>query len=147
MAGPGTKAFDPAAHILTLAGAELKGFGPTDKVAGTFPEMYTMVVGVDGEVARGKTNNKTSLWAVRLMQTSLANDILMNIFLADDLAPAGTVVPFFLKNLNGTLLITAATAWATKVPDFTIASEPGVVEWTIQCGETIAYVGGQAALG
>lgn len=145
--GLGTKAFDPAAHIVTLAGGEIKGYAPSSKIAGTFPDLYTMVVGLDGEVARGKTNNKTSQWTLSVMQTSLGNDYLMNLFLADDGSLAGTVVPFFMKNLNGTLLITAATAWIPKLPDFAVAGEPGAVEWTVQCGETITYIGGQSSLG
>ncbi len=145
--GLGTKAYDPAMIIATLAGAEIKGFAPGAKVAGTFPELFNMVVGLDGEVARGKTNNKTSQWKFSLLQTSISNRTLMALFANDDGSPAGTVVPFFLKNLNGDTLIMAPSAWCPQLPDLSYAGEVGVNEWTIQCGETISFIGGQDQIG
>lgn len=144
--GLGTKAFDPAQCIFTLAGIEIKGYAPGSKITATFPELYTKVVGLDGEVARGKTNNKTSTWKVSLLQTSISNDVLMGMFAADDAAPGGVMVPLFYKNLNGTTLITAVTAWVPMLPEHTVAGEVGVNEWTVECGETIVFIGGQAAL-
>ncbi len=145
--GLGTKAYDPAMYIVTVGGAEIKGYAPGAKISGTFPELYNMVVGLDGEVARGKTNNRTSMWKLSLLQTSVSNRILMNYFLADDGSPAGAVVPFFLKNLNGDTLITAPSSWAPGLPELSFAAEVGINEWTIQCGETISYVGGQDQVG
>lgn len=144
--GLGTKAYDPAQCIFTLGGIEIKGYAPGSKIVATFPELYNKVVGLDGEVARGKTNNKTSQWKVSLLQTSVSNDILMAFFDADDAAPGGVIVPLFFKNINGTTLITAASAWIMGLPELTLAGEVGVNEWTIDCGETITFVGGQAAL-
>lgn len=145
--GLGVKAYDPAAYIVTLAGFELKGYGPSSKIVGTFPEKYTVVVGLDGEVGRTKTNNKTSLWKLSLLQTSVSNRSLMNIFLNDDGSLAGTVVPYFMKNLNGDTLVMAASAWIVGEPEFNLAGEVGVNEWSIQCGETIVYIGGQDQIG
>lgn len=144
--GMGTKAMDPAMCVFTLAGIEIKGWAEGTKLMATFPELFTMKVGLDGEVARGKTNNKTSLWKLSLMETSESNDVLSTLFLADDGAPAGTVVPLFYKNLNGTTLITAASAWIVGWPEMGVEGEPGAREWTIQCGETIVFIGGQAKL-
>lgn len=145
--GLGTKAWDPAFNILVIAGFEIKGYAEDSKVVATFPELFNMKVGLDGEVGRGKTNNKTSQWKISLMQTSLSNDVLSNIFLADDGTPAGTVVPLFFKNVNGTTEIKAATAWVVGWPEHGVAAEVGTNEWTLQCGETIAYIGGQSPLG
>lgn len=144
--GLGTKAYDPAQCIFTLAGIEIKGYAPGSKIAATFPELYNKVVGLDGEVARGKTNNKTSQWKISLMQTSVSNRVLMEMFNADDSAPGGTIVPLFFKNLNGDTIITSAAAWIVGLPDFTLAAEVGVNEWTVDCGETITYIGGQDSL-
>lgn len=144
--GLGTKAFDPAMCVFTLAGIEIKGYAEGSKLTATFPELFNMKVGLDGEVARGKTNNKTSLWKLQLMETSESNDVLANLFLADDGTPAGTVVPLFYKNLNGTTLITAASAWIVGWPEMGVSAEPGDREWTVQCGETITFIGGQARL-
>ncbi len=143
----GTKAYDPAQIIATLAGVEIKGFAPGAKLTATFPELYNKVVGLDGEVARGKTNNKTCQLKFSLLQTSLSNDVMMGLFEADDGTPAGLLVPFFLKNINGTTLITAPSAWITQLPEVSYAAEVGVCEWTVDCGETIAFIGGQAQAG
>lgn len=144
--GLGTKAFDPAQCIFTLGGIEIKGYAPGSKIQATFPELFNMVVGLDGEVARGKTNNKTSQWKVSLLQTSVSNDVLQALYDADDQAPGGTIFPLFYKNLNGTTLIMAATAWIVGLPEHSVAAEVGTNEWTVQCGETITVLGGQAAL-
>lgn len=145
--GLGTKAYDPAKVIATLAGIEVKGYAPGSKLTMTFVELYNKVVGLDGEVARGKTNNKTSQVKFSLLQTSSSNDTLMALFAADDAAPAGAVVPFFLKNLNGTTIVMAASAWIVGLPEVGYAAEVGTNEWTIDCGETIAFIGGQAQVG
>ncbi len=144
--GLGTKAFDPAQCTFTLGGIELKGYAPGSKITAAFPELYNMVVGLDGEVARGKTNNKTSQWKVSLLQTSVSNRTMMTLFSADDGAPGGLIFPLFYKNNSGDTLITAASAWIVGMPEHAIAAEVGVNEWTVQCGETITYIGGQNAL-
>ncbi len=142
-----TKAYDPAQIIATLAGIEIKGYAPGSKLTVTFPELYNKVVGLDGEVARGKTNNKTCQVKFSLLQTSESNDVLMGLFEADDAAPGGALVPFFLKNIVGTTLITAASAWIQMLPEYSLAAEVGTNEWTVDCGETIAFIGGQAQAG
>lgn len=142
-----TKAYDPAKIVATLAGIEIKGYAPGAKLTLTFPELYNKIVGLDGEVARGKTNNKSCTIKFSLLQTSESNDVLMNLFEADDAAPAGALVPFFLKNLAGNTLVTAASAWVMGLPEVAYAAEVGVNEWTVECGETIAFLGGQLQAG
>lgn len=142
----GTKAYDPAMYIATFGGVEIKGYAPGAKIAGTFPALFNMVVGLDGEVARGKTNDKTSQWRFSLLQTSVSNRVFSNNLAADDAAPSGIVLPFFLKNVNGDTLITSPSAWVVGPPELSLAAEVGVNEWTIQCGETITYIGGQDSL-
>lgn len=142
----GTKAFDPAMCIFTLGGIEIKGYAPGSKLTASFPEVFTKVVGLDGEVARGKTNNETSQWKLSLLQTSVSNDVLQTFLDADKNAVGGTIVPLFYKNLNGTTIITAASAWIVGPPEYSLAGEVGVNEWTIDCGETLTFIGGQASL-
>jgi hypothetical protein len=145
--GLGTKAYDPAQVLVTLAGIEIKGWAPTTKVKVSFPKIYNKVVGLDGEVGRGKNNNRTCSVMFSLMQTSVSNDELMALFAADDAAPAGLLVPFFLKNLNGTTIITAPAAWLELPNDVGYGPEVGVNEWSVDCGETVPFIGGQAAVG
>ncbi len=140
------KAYDPAQVLVVYGGAKIEGMAPSSRVKITFPELFTKVVGIDGEVARGKKNDRTAMVTIELLQTSLSNDILMGFFLADDAAPAGLVKPLMIKNINGTAIFTAAGAWIKKLPEVTYAADVGTNTWEIDCGEVVSFVGGQVSV-
>jgi hypothetical protein len=139
------KVYDPAQVVVIFGGHKVEGMAPSSRVKISFPELYNKVVGIDGEVARGKNNNRTSSVSIELLQTSSSNDVLMGFFIADDVAPNGAPLPLMIKNINGTTLFVAAGAWIKKLPEVSYAAEVGANVWEIDCGETESFVGGQVS--
>lgn len=140
------KTYDVAKILVIFGGVPLRGFAPGTKISITYPEAFNKVVGTDAEVARGKTNDETCLATLEILQTSKTNDTLSSFHLADKAAPAGVPLPFFLKNLNGTTLITAAGAWVKGFPsEVAYGTEAAANRWVIDMGETLTFIGGQDA--
>lgn len=145
--GAALKAYDPAQVAVIFGGAKLEGTVPGSRVKVSFPEMFTKVVGTDGEVARGKKNDRTVKITIELLQTSISNDVLMGFHLADINSPSGAPLPVMVKNLLGTFLVLAPGAWLVGPPS-EVAYGPDVVgnAWVIDTGQAQAFVGGQVSL-
>ena len=104
-------------------------------------DSFTVYVGSSGEVARSRSNNKTGTSTLKLMQTSLSNDILSAYMVADELSGQG-IVPFQVKDLQGTTLVLAKESWVLKPADAEFARETGEREWKIQHAELEVFIGG-----
>jgi hypothetical protein len=104
-------------------------------------DSFTVYVGSSGEVARSRSNNKTGTSTLKLMQTSLSNDILSAYMVADELSGQG-IVPFQVKDLQGTTLVLAKESWVLKPADAEFAREAGEREWKIQHAELEVFIGG-----
>jgi len=142
----GLKVYDPAQVVVVFGGAKIDGMAPSSRVKITFPELYTKVVGIDGEVGRGKKNDRTASVTIELLQTSASNDVLMAFFIADDASPIGAILPLMIKNLNGTTLFVTPGAWIKKLPEVTYAAEVGTNTWEIDCSDVESFVGGQVSV-
>lgn len=104
-------------------------------------ESFEKYVGSQGEVTRSRSNNRSGRAKVRLAQTSISNDVLAAINAADELNGSG-VLPFMVKDLNGTTLVLAKEAWIVK-PAPLVFDRPIVErEWEFDLGDMIVFVGG-----
>lgn len=120
----------------------LEGFAPDSLVAVEYEEdLWTKQVGADGHVARSKTNNATARVTVRLMQTSMSNDMLSAIAQLDRHANEG-VFPLMIKDNSGRSLHVAESAWITRPPNSEYAREAGTREWAFDTGQLESFVGG-----
>lgn len=145
--GAKLSAYDPAQVSIVFGGALIQGTVSGSRVKVGFQERFKKTVGTDGEVARSKSNDKTVMITVELLQTSLSNDILMAFHLADDAALNGFVVPCMIKNLLGTFLVNAPGAWIVGLPkEVNYAAEVGGNLWVIDTGQATSFVGGQVSL-
>jgi hypothetical protein len=139
------KTYDPKNISIILGGKIITGFAD-----GTWIEVdrnedaWTLKVGVDGEGARAKNNNKSGKVTITLMQTSSSNDVLSAYALADELGNAGAV-PFFMKDSNGSSLFTALTMWVKKMAKADNAKEVKERVWVLETDELIMNVGGNNA--
>lgn len=139
------KVYDPKQISIIVGGKILSGFAD-----GTFlkvernEQAYTLKVGVDGEGARAKNNNKSGKFTFTLMQTSSSNDVLSAYASADELGNAGAV-PVLVKDHNGTSVATAATAWVQKLPDLEDAKEITMRTWVLETDELLMSIGGNNA--
>lgn len=141
----GVKTYD-ASQVTIIFGAIpiLNGFAD-----GTFVTVepagpaWTTQVGTDGEVTRSKTNNRTAVVTLTLMQSAAANDLLSARWILDDNTPGGLgVVAFFLKDNSGNTLVGAVESWIEQQPTAEFGREAGNRVWKIALGRAVTYHGG-----
>lgn len=137
------KNYDPAQLIITFGNIALTaGFAP-DTFATFEPadKLWTTTVGAAGEVVRSKSRNKTGTLTVRLLQSSVINDLLSAIQAEDELSNTG-VRALQVRDLNGTTLLTAADAWIEDRPHSEWAAVAGQREWVFAGAKWVETHGG-----
>ncbi len=138
----GVKTYDPKNVSAIVGGKILSGF-----MDGTFIEVernenaFNLKVGVDGESARAKSNNKSGKITMTLLQSSASNDVLSAFAAADELSNSGAV-PFFLKDNSGRSVATALTAWVQKLPKMVFAKEIQGWQWVLETDDIEMFLGG-----
>ncbi len=106
-------------------------------------EVFTDVVGTDGQVTRSKTLNRTATVTVKLMQSSSTNDLFSTLLTTDQNAPNGAgVVPLYIRDRNGRSLHTAAQAWISAWPSVSYDRGAVMREWVIRVARLENFVGG-----
>lgn len=142
------KLYDSNLVAISIAGIPIvSGFGPDEKVrVEMITDDFTDVVGVDGEVARGKSNDGRATVFVTLLQTSDANVLLSALRAADLLSVNGSGVgPLEIFDAGGTSAYVAPHCWITRSPDATFGPEVGTREWAIRCDKLEAVTGGNTS--
>jgi hypothetical protein len=136
--------YDPAEVTVGIGGAIMSGY--TD---GTFVEIarneatWNSVVGADGIVTRGKTNNRSGTLTLTLKQSSPSNDILSALLVADELTN-GSVFPVIVKDLSGNSLYFSAQAYITTFPSSTFSKDITDRSWVIFLADCDMFVGSNA---
>jgi hypothetical protein len=141
---PGVKTFDPKQVSVVVGGNIISGWGPDEAIsAERNKDAWTLKVGVDGEAARSKSNDKSGRIKLTLLQTSQSNNALSALAAADELSNAGAV-PFFLKDNSPTGSTTGAalTCWVLKYPAVKYAHDVELREWTLETDDIELLVGG-----
>ncbi len=141
------KTYDPKKHVIVFAGIPLNK-GVAD---GTFLEIvsdgpgFTKKIGVDGEVTRSRSHNRSAQAKVTLMQTSEVNDRLSARYSADRAATVGQGVGvFYLQDLAGTTIGQASKAWIADDPDISLDATAGTRVWLIDLADWEVTHGGNA---
>jgi hypothetical protein len=133
---------DPNKIVVTFLGNIITGFA-----ADTFvniardEEGWFKTVGANGNVCRARNNNKGGKITLTLQQDSLSNDILSAAAALDEQFGTGTG-EVMVKDLNGTTLAHAESAWVQKFADAGFGKEVGTREWVIDCGVLEEFIGG-----
>lgn len=134
--------YSPKDTILTFCGYPITGFGEgTFIVVERDEEAFKKVVGAGGEVSRTANCNFAGKVTITLGQTSPDNAILSSLQRQDEQFHTG-VGPLLIKDLNGTTLVSAMSAWVQKPAKIEFAKEQKDREWTIDCGSMVDIVGG-----
>lgn len=135
------RTYDPRSVVITVGGVPLSGFSD-----GTFLEVirneatWTTVVGADGYVTRGKTNNLSGQMTITLKQSSPSNDVLSGFITLDELSNAG-IVPILVKDLSGNSTYFAGQGWVQQWANSTFAKDISDREWTITLATLDLFVG------
>ena len=142
--GQATYTYDADQIAIDLGGIKLdSGWGDDSMCDIDMDEKaFTYIVGVDGSVTRSKTRNKVARVTFYLMQSSPLNDQLSALHITDLAAANGAgIVPFLLKDLNGTTLCAGAHAWIEKIPKQEFKRGATVREWPVICSDLNVLVG------
>src|SRR5262245_28013572 len=86
-------------------------------------EDVKVIVGVDGEVAFSRSNNKCRKVTVTVLQTSNANIILTGLHTANMKAPNGILFPFVVADTGGASLFASSAACLASFPDQEYSNE------------------------
>ena len=136
------KSYNAAEVSIIFAGIPLEGFADgTFVTAARNNDSFALTVGSDGEGARSKSNDKSGIVTLTLMQSSLSNDLLSAQALLDELSGDG-IAPLLIKDLSGTTLVAAETAWIRKPSDVEFSKEITTREWIIETNALDIFVGG-----
>lgn len=135
------RTYDPKQVIVTIGGVPMSGFSE-----GTFLEVdrseptWNMVVGADGLVTRGKTNNFSGVMTLTLKQSSPSNDVLSAFMAVDEATNAG-VVPVLIKDLSGNSIYFSARAWITQYANSSFGKDISDRSWILNLDEADIFVG------
>lgn len=136
------KNYDPKLITVVFGGIVLSGYADGELVKVERDEdTFSKSVGAHGDTTRVRNRNRNGMITVRLQAESDTNDKLSAIHAADELTGTGTR-PVQVKNLNGTTVHSAQTAWLRKPPESGFAKEASVREWVIDCYNLNMFVGG-----
>ena len=136
------RTYDPKLVIITFGAVIFSGYAEGTFVAITQNgDSFEKVRGADGGVDRVNKNANDYSVAITLKRTSLTNDALSAIAIADKQANSGKY-PLTVKDLNGTSLFFAEQAWIGKEPDPEDADTISNREWRIDTGPAAQFIGG-----
>lgn len=136
------RTYDPSQVIINFSGVQLSGFADgTFITASRRNDMFTMVVGADGETSRSKSSDRSGEVALTLKATSPSNDILAAIQIADELSNSG-VKPLVITDKSGRTTLFSGTAWLRKPADVEFGMEVNDREWNFDCPDLDVFVGG-----
>jgi hypothetical protein len=143
-----TSSYDPALTQIIINGALMFGFSDGKKInVASTTDLWTMFTGSDDFTLRLRQNDASGLITLSLMQSSPCNDILTGFVLIDTMTPGGRPFPVLIKDLLGTTLITASTAWIQKLPDIVYSKDHEAREWAIACADLSIFLGGNTQFG
>jgi hypothetical protein len=136
------KTYDFKQVACILGTRQITGFAEGDSISVEYESnLFNTVIGADGEATRSKSNNRSAKVTLKLLKTSLANDILNEYYQSDVLSNGGTF-PFLLKDNNGSELHAAEQMWVEKEPTAPFGQEAPVREWTLKTALMISSYGG-----
>ena len=138
-----SKDYDPLKVAIHIGGIAVEGFAD-----GTFitvnrnSQSWTNQSGAGGESARSKSNDKSGTVELTLMQSSLTNDRLSSLMLADENVGGSGKFGFTMTDANGNTSITSTDMWVQQPPSVEYGKELSDRVWTLETGNLIYGPGG-----
>ncbi len=135
------RAYAPHEVLVTVATLPITAKGDDEFLTIAYNEdAATLTVGVDGEASLSFNKNESGRFTIRVMQGSEANDILTGVFVA--FKATKTLVPIFVKDLNGRSTYLGAKCWPVKLPESAFAKQAGIREWVFETDVLVMNLGG-----
>lgn len=123
------KTYNPKEVRVTIAGQIATGYGDGAIIIERgIPELYTAHVGIQGEVSRTSTTNRTAKLKFTLKQTSPFNQTLQTIAATLNAAK----FPVQISNKSDLKYIAGSSeAWIESMPNKELGGEEQMREWVI----------------
>lgn len=144
MGAPATavKTYDLSRIKMIVGSNVITGFQDGDAIKVEYDaDLYTKVVGADGEVARSATNNRTGKITIGLLYSAEANGAFQAFKKLDEDGNLGST-SLYVKDMAGGAEFYAAQAWVMKDPGATFGREMAAREWVFDCGQIDSVHGG-----
>ncbi|WP_186650079.1 phage structural protein [Fluviispira vulneris] len=109
-------------------------------------EAYKLVIGADGEATRVKNANESGKITIKLTQSSMCNDLLSAIHIADR-ATGNGIVPILIKDKLGTSTMFAAECYIEKAPKLSYGKDMETREWVFVAAKITEHIGGNNVIG
>lgn len=136
------KTYDPAKVTITFAGIIVEGHADgTFITAARNNPSFSLKVGSSGEGARAKSNDRSGIVTLTLQQSSASNDLLSAQAALDEASGDG-IGSLLIKDLSGTTLCSAETAWIQKPADVEYAKEISDRQWVLETDILNIFAGG-----
>lgn len=136
------RTYNPANVILTFGSVIASGYADGTTIAiERSAESFTRKKGIDGTVERVNTNSFDFTITLTLLQTSITNDALSAIH-NSDIVNADGVYPLTIRDLGGTTLFSAPSAWIQQDPNEEFADDTTNREWVFGTGPATKVTGG-----
>ncbi len=134
--------YDPKKYIMTWGPYLLNGYAEGTKIkAKRHSDAFSKQVGVDGEVTRSRSNDKSGEVEAMIMQSADMNDLLSAEIVKDELTNS-SVYPLLVRDLAGRTVINAENAWVRKNPDIDIADKASPRSYVFDCDNLVIFQGG-----
>jgi hypothetical protein len=125
--------YDIAAVEFLIGGIAIKDGLVSAEIAPEGPA-FADEIGADGLVCRYATNERRHTMTVVLKGSSEENAKLSALHGADVSATNGLgIVPMFLRDGNGTSIISTDAAWITQLATKSFGASAGDCTWNIRC--------------
>lgn len=136
------KTYNSKDVVIIFGGQTLTGYDDGEFCTVDMAEdSWTHQVGADGEECRSKSNNNSATATLRFLQSSDANRILSESYLADKANNSG-VKPMLIVDKSGTSIHATKEAYIVKPAPAAYAKEGGSREWVIRMVDAQHYVAG-----
>lgn len=134
--------YDANSCILTVGAIPILGLADGNAISiERNSDTFTPYVGITGEESRSKTNDRSGLAKITLMQTSPSNDYLSSLAIQDEAANAG-IRAFYFKDLAGSTLYIAKQCYVMRPAAATFGKEVQTREWNIRLVDLLMFTGG-----
>lgn len=101
-------------------------------------DMWDLISGADGDKIFIRKSDTSGVITVKLLASSVGNEILADIALAQELV-TGVPVAVLYSDASNFPLAAADKAVITKIPDFSRGKNLGSVDWAILCADLTIY--------
>lgn len=134
---------DPQKVIVIFNKVQIQGFvdsADAIKIAHA-NETWTHTKGLGRDSVRVRQSDHIGTATLQLMQSSEFNDVLQTMLNQDRTFGTGYGT-FMIKDLNGSSLYVAETAWVVGTPESGFGNESNTREWQIALDDLQSFVGG-----